>query len=78
MELFVADFWHWWMLAVALVILEIFAPTFFALWLGAMDHLTEFLDFINTLDEKLKFTMEFGGYTICFIDLNKCLQNKNN
>ena len=40
MELFVADFWHWWMLAVALVILEIFAPTFFALWLGVSAFLT--------------------------------------
>lgn len=40
MELFVADFWHWWMLAVALVILEIFAPTFFALWLGISAFLT--------------------------------------
>jgi len=34
MELFVPDFWHWWMLAVALVIIEILAPTFFAFWLA--------------------------------------------
>ncbi|OUR78562.1 hypothetical protein A9Q83_06700 [Alphaproteobacteria bacterium 46_93_T64] len=26
--------WAWWILGVALVILEIFAPTFFMLWLG--------------------------------------------
>jgi len=40
MELFVADFWHWWMLAVALIIIEIFAPTFFALWLAVAAFLT--------------------------------------
>jgi len=40
MELFVADFWHWWMLAVALVIIEIFAPTFFALWLAVAAFMT--------------------------------------
>ncbi len=34
MELFVADFWHWWIAAVLLLIIEILAPTFFALWLG--------------------------------------------
>lgn len=27
-------FWAWWILAVILIILEIFAPTFFMLWLG--------------------------------------------
>lgn len=31
---FVIDFWHWWMLGVALVIIEILAPSFFALWMG--------------------------------------------
>lgn len=40
MELFVVDFWHWWMLAVALVIIEIFAPTFFALWLAVAAFMT--------------------------------------
>ena len=28
------DFWHWWIFAVALVIIEILVPTFFFLWLG--------------------------------------------
>jgi len=40
MELFVPDFWHWWMMAVALIILEIFAPTFFALWMGIAAFMT--------------------------------------
>jgi hypothetical protein len=28
------DYWHWWVLAVALLILEAFAPGFVFLWLG--------------------------------------------
>jgi hypothetical protein len=28
------EYWGWWILAVILIILEIFAPTFFMLWLG--------------------------------------------
>jgi hypothetical protein len=28
------DFWHWWILGVALVIIEMLVPSFFALWLG--------------------------------------------
>ncbi len=41
MELALAiDFWHWWILAVALVIIEILAPTFFALWMAIAAFLT--------------------------------------
>lgn len=40
MEIFVADFWHWWIAAVVLVIFEILAPTFFALWMGIAAFLT--------------------------------------
>jgi len=39
------------------------------LWLGTEARAEEFLKHINTLDAKLKFTMEFGGDTICFLDL---------
>lgn len=28
------DYWHWWVLAVALVILEVFSPGVFFLWMG--------------------------------------------
>lgn len=28
------DFWHWWILGVVLVVLEIFAPGAFFLWMG--------------------------------------------
>lgn len=37
------DFWHWWILAVALIIIEILLPTFFALWLAIAAALTGLL-----------------------------------
>ena len=37
------DFWHWWILAVALVIIEILLPSFFALWLAIAAALTGLL-----------------------------------
>jgi inner membrane protein len=39
MEL-VLDFWHWWIFAVALIIIEILAPSFFALWLAIAAFVT--------------------------------------
>ncbi len=39
MEL-ILDFWHWWILAVALIIIEVLAPTFFALWLAIAASIT--------------------------------------
>ncbi|HEC73238.1 MAG TPA: NfeD family protein [Methylophaga aminisulfidivorans] len=37
---FVIDFWHWWILGVALVIIEMLLPTFFALWMGIASFIT--------------------------------------
>ncbi|MDT8370461.1 MAG: NfeD family protein [Gammaproteobacteria bacterium] len=37
---FVPDFWHWWIVAVVLVIIEILAPTFFAMWMAIAAFLT--------------------------------------
>jgi len=31
----VVDYWHWWIFGVVLVILEVFSPGVFFLWLGA-------------------------------------------
>ncbi|NQZ54859.1 MAG: NfeD family protein [Piscirickettsiaceae bacterium] len=40
------DFWHWWVFAVALVIIEILAPSFFALWLAIAAFVTGLALFI--------------------------------
>jgi hypothetical protein len=37
---FVIDFWHWWILAVLLVTIEILAPSFFALWMAIAAFMT--------------------------------------
>ena len=41
----------------------------FVLGLGSEERLHQFFNFMNTLDEKLKFTMELGGDTLTFLDL---------
>lgn len=37
---FVLDYWHWYILGVALVTIEMLVPTFFALWIGISAFLT--------------------------------------
>ena len=34
------EFWHWWIAAVVLVIVEVFAPGAFFIWLGAAAAVT--------------------------------------
>ncbi|WP_289282432.1 MULTISPECIES: NfeD family protein [unclassified Methylophaga] len=47
---FVIDFWHWWVLGVGLIIIEILLPTFFALWMGIAAFVTGlFLFFFSAL-----------------------------
>jgi membrane protein implicated in regulation of membrane protease activity len=45
MEL-VLDFWHWWILAVAFIIIEILAPTFVILWMGIAAFITGLILFL--------------------------------
>lgn len=37
---FVFDYWHWYILGVALIIIEMLAPSFFALWVAISAFLT--------------------------------------
>ena len=46
MENIVFDFWHWWMAAAVLLVIEMLAPTFFALWLGIAAFFTGLLVFL--------------------------------
>ena len=41
----------------------------FILWNGDPSRLKDFLDFMNSLDERLKFTIEIGGDTLAFLDM---------
>ncbi len=46
METFVIDFWHWWILAVVLIIVEVLAPSFFALWIAIAAFFTGLLLYV--------------------------------
>lgn len=37
---FVVDYWHWYILGIILVTIEMLVPTFFALWIGISAFLT--------------------------------------
>lgn len=47
----------------------------FILWNGEPDRLNDFLEFMNSLDEKLKFTLEVGGNVLAFLDLKISIEN---
>ena len=47
----------------------------FSIWTGSLEKLNQFLNFMNSLDEKLQFTMEVGKESICFLDLNISIVN---
>jgi membrane protein implicated in regulation of membrane protease activity len=40
MDFTLIDFWHWWIFAVILLIIEIVAPAFFALWMSIAAFIT--------------------------------------
>ena len=45
------------------------------LWCEDIEKLNNFPKMLNVLDEKLKFTMEIGGNSICFLHLKIHIQN---
>ena len=45
------------------------------LWCEDIEKLNNFPKILNALDEKLKFTMEIGGNSICFLHLKIHIQN---
>ncbi len=47
----------------------------FLLWLGNKDLLNKFVYFVNILDPSLKFTVEYGGKSLKFLDLLITLDN---
>ena len=46
-----------------------------SLWIGSIDALNDFHDFLNSLNSNLKFTMEVGNETLCFLDLKISIRN---
>ena len=46
-----------------------------ALWCGSSERLQQFFVFLNSLSEDLKFTMEIGDGSLCFLDVEIKLEN---
>ena len=47
-----------------------------SLWNGSESRLKEFFEFMNSLDPNIKFTMEIGGKSLCFLDLKLTIENE--
>ena len=45
-------------------------------WTGDVDKIDLLLEFLNSLDENLKFTVEIGGKSLCFLDLKITIDDK--
>jgi len=48
----------------------------FALWIGTVRKLNLFFEFMNSLNEDLKFTMEIGRKELCFLDVKISIVGK--
>ena len=52
---FIFDYWHWYILGLALITIEMLVPTFFALWIGISALLTgAILYFVPTLSWEIQ------------------------
>lgn len=58
------DYWHWWMLAGLLLLVELWAPTYFFLWLGIAAAAVGFLVLVfSQLAFEVQF-LTFAGLSI--------------
>ena len=48
-----------------------------SLWCGNEERLNEFFTFMNSINKDLQFTMEIGGKSLCFLDLQITLKNNH-
>ncbi len=53
--MFEMNHWHWWILGVAFVILEVFAPGAIFIWMGAAAGVVGLLELVFDLDWKLQW-----------------------
>ena len=47
----------------------------FVLWSGTLEKLNQFFEYLNSLDDDLKFTMEVGNKELCFLDVKISIVN---
>ncbi|MDX1555078.1 MAG: hypothetical protein R3212_03535 [Xanthomonadales bacterium] len=58
------DFWHWWMLAGVLLLLEKWAPTYFFLWLGIG---AAAVGFLNLVMPELAVEFQLLTFGVCTV-----------
>ena len=46
------------------------------MWTEDRDKIDLLLEFLNSLDENLKFTVEIGGKSLCFLDFKTTIDDK--
>lgn len=61
------DFWHWWVLAVALFILEIFSPAAFFIWIGLAAGIMGLLLLLVDLSWQLQFVLFAVLSVVCVV-----------
>ena len=61
----VLDYWHWWVLAVLLLILEVFSPAAFFIWIGFAAGIMGLLLLISDFTWQTQFLM-FAAALITF------------
>ncbi len=61
------DYWHWWVLAVALMILEIFSPAAFFIWIGFAAGVMGFLLLLGEFSWQTQFFMFAVLSVVCVV-----------
>lgn len=69
-------FWHWWVLAVLLLILEVFSPAAFFIWIGLAAGIVGFIVMTATLTWKTQFLL-FAGLSILCVWLGRMWFKRN-
>lgn len=77
MELFAPDFWHWWILAVVMISIEILAPAFFALWLGVAAFITGLIVYFMPEIQWEYQVFMFAVFSVASIAVWKVYYRKN-
>ena len=77
MELHWLEYWHWWLLGVTLLILELFAPGVFFLWMGVAAGLVGVLLLLQpTLDWQWQ-VLGFAGLSLAMIAVGRFWFKRN-
>ena len=69
-------FWHWWILAVLLLILEVFSPAAFFIWIGLAAGIVGFIAMTVALGWKTQILM-FAGLSVLSVAMGRMWFKRN-